>query len=126
MTITAADISSFEDSLNQKLAVHNAQFKMTVHFSFDRLNDPRNNPPITMAELKSIFERLLSQHLNAILVLDDNDTFNIKCTTSHINMPCGVRKVSNPNNGTITQKNVVITVMRKKGFFAKDKIEFKV
>ena len=96
---------------------------MTVHFSVDRLNDARNRPPITIQELDSIFTSLIAKHITAIVALNDKDTFNIRCSTSHINMPCGVVKESE-DNGSITHKNIIITVMRKEGFFAKDPIEF--
>ncbi|WP_208457736.1 hypothetical protein, partial [Burkholderia gladioli] len=59
----------------------------------------------------------------AIVALNDRDTFTIKCGTSDINMPCGVEKV-NAKNSSLTQKNIVITVMRKKDFFSKDRVVF--
>ncbi|KIP14598.1 hypothetical protein KY49_741 [Burkholderia sp. MSHR3999] len=126
MPITQEETRALEATINEKLAVHKTAFKMSVHFSIDRLNDPRNNPPITIAELESIFDRLIDQHIMAILVLNDKDTFNIRCQQSDINIPCGVQKVTAPQNSTITQKNIVITIMRKRNFFAKDAIEFQV
>lgn len=96
---------------------------MTVHFSSDRLNDSRNTPPITIQELERIFECVIERHILAIVALDDGDTFNIRCTTSHINMPCAVVKRTE-NNGTFSHKNFVITIMRKENFYAKDPIEF--
>ena len=98
---------------------------MTIHFSVDRLNDARNNPPISIQELEDIFDRLIKQHILAIVALNDKDTFNIRCTSSHINMPCGVSKETD-NNGSVSHKNIIITVMRKRKFFAKDPVEFKV
>jgi hypothetical protein len=125
MPITQQETRALEAAINAKLAVHKAAFKMSVHFSVDRLNDPRNNPPITLEELESIFDRVIGQHIMSILVLNHGDTFNIRCALSHINIPCGVQKVNSPN-ATITQKNIVITIMRKRDFFSKDAIEFKV
>ncbi len=125
MTITQTEISNLEASINDKLAVFKAAFIMTVHFSVDRLNDIRNNPPITIAELDDIFNKVIAHHMLAILVLNDSDTFNIRCLNSHINMPCAVKKDSR-SNASITHKNIVITVMRKQNFFSKDPIEFTV
>lgn len=125
MPISQTDIRALEARINSQLSTYNAQFIMTVHFSADRLNDARNVPPITIAELDTIFSSLISQHITAIVALNDGDTFNIRCSKSHINMPCAVVKESG-NNGSITQKNIVITVMRKENFFAKDPIEFTV
>lgn len=123
MPITQQELNTLEATVNAKLAAHKASFVMSVHFGADRVNDARNVPPITLAELESIFDRLISQHLMAILVLNDGDTFTIRCGTSHINMPCGVKKSTAPN-ASITQKNIVITVMRKQGFYSKDPVVF--
>jgi len=125
MAISQKDIRNFESQLNKKLSQYNTEFVMTVHFVVDRLNDPRNNPPITISELEDIFDKLIDQHILAIVALNDKDTFNIRCTSSHINMPCAVSKETK-KNGSVSQKNIVITVMRKQNFFAKDPIEFKV
>lgn len=125
MTISQRDVTALESRINSKLTGYNAEFIMTIHFSVDRLNDARNTPPITIPELENIFDRLINQHILAIVALNDKDTFNIRCTSSHINMPCGVRKETN-NNGSISHKNIIITVMRKRNFFSKDPIEFKV
>lgn len=125
MAISQQDVADLESRINSKLTEYNAEFIMTIHFSVDRLNDARNKPPITITELEDIFNRLIDQHILAIVALNDKDTFNIRCTTSHINMPCGVHKETD-NNGTVSHKNIVITVMRKIGFFAKDPIEFQI
>lgn len=100
-------------------------FKMSVHFVKDRMNDPRNDPTITITELQSIFNRVCSIHIGGLSRLKHNDTFNIRCQTSDINIPCAVSKKSD-STGRIHQKNIAITVMRKKNFIAKDPVEFKV
>ena len=56
MPISETDIKTLELKINDKLTVYNAQFIMTVHFSSDRLNDPRNIPSITLQELEDIFK----------------------------------------------------------------------
>lgn len=125
MTISQSDVNSLESRINSQLIQYRTEFTMSVHFSTDRLNDPRNNPPITIVELDAIFTRLIEDHILAIVALNDKDTFNIRCTNSHINMPCSVSKTTS-KNGSISQKNYVITIMRKEKFAAKDPIEFKV
>ena len=125
MGIIADDITVLETIINQKISKENMSFKMSVHFVRDRMNDPRNTPPITITELHSIFNRLLTVHISALMKLKHNDTFNIRCLTSDINIPCAVEKVRQPN-GRIHQRNIAITVMRKKDFKAKDPVEFKV
>ena len=125
MPITHREISKLEKDINEKLTQYNAQFIMTFHFSEERLNDARNQPPITVDELEKIFTSLIDKHITAIVALNHEDSFNIRCTKSHINMPCGVLKESQAN-GSTSHKSIVITVMRKEGFKAKDPIEFKV
>lgn len=125
MAITAQEISKLENDINNKLLSFNAQFVMTVHFSVDRLNDPRNKPPITIEELESIFDRLIGNFISAIVALNDGDTFTISCMNTNINMPCAVAKESQPN-GSATHKNILITIMRKRDFYSKDPVVFKV
>lgn len=118
MSISQIEIDALIDSINKKLEVYKSQFVLTFHFSLERLNDIRNKPPITLLELESIFSKVIENHISAILVLNDTDTFNIKCETSHINMPCEVKKESKQTSNTVTHKNIVITIMRKKSFVA--------
>jgi len=125
MGIMQNDITVLEAILNQKLSKENMSFKMSVHFVRDRMNDPRNTPSITITELQSIFNRLLTVHISALSKLKHNDTFNIRCLKSDINIPCAVEKTKQAD-GRIHQKNIAITVMRKKDFKTKDPIEFKV
>jgi len=123
MKITPQDIKNLENAINSKLAQFNTLFVMTAHFTQERINDERNQPPITLVELESIFDRLIEQYILAIVALNDGDSFNIRCTSSHINIPCRVNKTTD-KNGTVSQKNIVVTIMRKESFFAKDPIEF--
>ncbi len=125
MTINQQEISQLEQYINNKLTAYKTEFIMTMHFSVDRINDVRNNPPITVEELKIIFDSLIYNHITAIVALNNKDTFNIRCTNTHINMPCAVIKKPQ-NNGSILHKNIVITIMRKKTFYSKDTIEFNV
>lgn len=121
----ADDITVLETILNQKLTKENMSFKMSVHFVRDRMNDPRNTPPITITELQSIFNRVITVHISGLMRLKHNDTFNIRCLKSDINIPCAVEKIRQ-SDGRIHQRNIAITVMRKKDFKAKDPVEFKV
>ena len=122
MSISTVDISALENSINSLLRDDNMSFKMSVHFVRDRINDPRNIPLIQISELSSIFNRLMAVHKQAILKLNHNDTFNIRCSKSHINMPCAVNKVKNVNGEH--HENIVITIMRKESWKSKDAIQF--
>ncbi|BCG17468.1 hypothetical protein HLBS07_13200 [Vibrio alginolyticus] len=68
-------------------------FKSSKHFVKDRMNGIRNNLLIIITELNSIFNRLTVLHVEVLKKLSYNDTFNIRCTVSHINMPCAVNKI---------------------------------
>lgn len=126
MTISQNDLDALEKRLNDRLQGLSvvASFTLSVHFCRDRVNDLRNVPPITLAELGGVFDRFIDQHIPALFQLQDGDTFNIRCKRSHINMPCGVEKTF--ANSVTVQKNIVITVMRKKGFKAAVTKDFEV
>ncbi|MGY5744832.1 hypothetical protein, partial [Vibrio cincinnatiensis] len=83
--ITPAQITALESSVNEILRRHNMSFKLSKHFVKDRMNDSRNNPLIMIAELNSIFNRLTALHLESLKKLKHHDSFNIRCTVSHIN-----------------------------------------
>nr|WP_193988733.1 hypothetical protein [Lelliottia steviae] len=120
--ISQAQIAALESSVNEILRRHKMSFKLSKHFVKDRMNDTRNNPLIMIAELNSIFNRLTTLHVGALKKLNHNDTFNIRCTVSHINMPCAVNKIK--VDGDDHLENIVITVMRKKDWKSKDSKEF--
>ncbi|GAB1258688.1 hypothetical protein [Aurantivibrio plasticivorans] len=121
--ITEGELRTLEDSVNAMLYDDNMSFKLSVHFTRDRVNDKRNDPMIKLRELQSIFNRINALHKSRIAALIHNDTFNIRCVTPHINMPCAVNKKSVNINGR-HQENIVITIMRKKTWVSKDPVEF--
>ena len=125
MPVSSGDIRSMEERINARLEEYKSSFILSFHVAVERLNDARNRPPITIEELESVFNRLIDEHILAIVALNDGDTFNIRCLTSDINMPCGVRKQSLRGGGS-SQKNIVITIIRKRDFKSKDPIEFAV
>ncbi len=123
MGIALDEISLLEGVLNEKFSKDHLRFKMSVHFVRDRMNDPRNTPPITITELQGIFNRLTTVYISKLMALKNNDTFNIRCKMSDINIPCAMsRKMS--NIGHEEREVIAITVMRKKNFIAKDSVEF--
>jgi len=123
MGIVLDEISLLEGLLNEKFSKDHLRFKMSVHFVRDRMNDPRNTPAITITELQGIFSRLTTVYLSKLMLLKHDDTFNIRCKMSDINIPCGMsRKMT--TFGHEEREVIAITVMRKKNFIAKDPIEF--
>lgn len=49
--ITQQQIDDLVADINDILEEDRAKLKMSFHFAVDRLNDPRNKPPITLAVL---------------------------------------------------------------------------
>ena len=125
MAISADDISTLEHVLNEKFSKERLRFKMSVHFVRDRMNHERNTPPITITELQGIFNRLTTIHISKLLKLKHNESVNVRCLTTDINIPCVMSK-SVSSGGAQSSEVIAITVMRKKDFKAKDAIEFKV
>jgi len=117
-----AELSALTTRVNATLAAYSAEFTMSVHFALHRINDARNHPPITTAELEDVFMRFIAQHLAAVLKLRDHETFNIRCTKTHINMSCQVKKYA----ADPVHNMYVITVMRKQSFFSRDPYDFHV
>ena len=115
--ITRDDLLNLTKSINNKVAQYAMQFSLTFHFSEDRVNDARNNPPINLHELEDLFDRFISTHIMAVVALNDKDTFVIASSRTNIHIPCG----------GASHKNIVITIMRKSNFGAKQEdIIFKI
>lgn len=116
--ITRDDLIKLTTNINKKVAKYSMQFSLTFHFSEERVNDARNNPPIKLEELEDLFDRFISTHIMAVVALNDKDTFVIACARTNIHIPCAVQKTTDANGGT-SHKNIVITIMRKLNFGAK-------
>jgi len=109
----------------KKFSKERLKFKMSVHFVKDRMNHPRNTPAITITELQGIFNRLTTVYISQLMRLKHNDSFNVRCTKSDINIPCAISKTKDAT-GKDNREVIAITVMRKPNFVSKDLIEFKV
>jgi len=125
MGISINEISILEAVLNEKFSKERLKFKMSVHFVKDRMNHPRNTPVITITELQGIFNRLTTVYISQLMRLKHNDSFNVRCTKSDINIPCAISKTKDAT-GKDNREVIAITVMRKPNFVSKDLIEFKV
>jgi hypothetical protein len=122
MPITPSDLYALASRLNVVLAAYSSQLKLSLHFTFDRVNHPRNAPAITIPELEDIFLRFIQQHIAAVVRLHDQETFNIRCLRTHINMPCEIGRAAVEPLHLL----FVITLMRKPTFFSKDRYDFHV
>jgi len=120
--ISLADLGSMESRVNASLARFRAELKFSKHFVHLRLNDPRNIPPLALAELEDVWHRFIAQHIHVVLALPDHETFNIRCLQTAINIPCELRTTK----ATAIRQIVAITVMRNPTFFSKDRYDFHV
>lgn len=125
MGISINEIAVLEAVLNEKFSKERLKFKMSVHFVKDRMNHPRNTPSITITELQGIFNRLTTIYISQLMRLNHNDSFNVRCTKSDLNIPCAISKIKDAT-GKDNREVIAITVMRKANFVSKDPIEFKV
>jgi hypothetical protein len=124
MTITKQGLLDLESDINDILEQDRSELRFTAHAAYDRINDARNNPAITLAELETIFKSFINNHLQTVLSFPEGTTFTIKCNTSAINLPCIIKHDLRYGKLWVVQN--VVTVMRKKAFFSKDLYIFEV
>lgn len=123
MPITITELAGLEARVNAKLAKHNMKLVLSAHFSGQRINDPRNVPPITLLEIETAINNLIDNRISDLVSLNDGDTFNLRCSASHINIPCGCAKWKSVA-GSTQYEITAITIMRKATFVAQDPREF--
>ena len=99
-------IESYADKLFAKLGI---DIEFTRHF-LDRLNDKRNNKPISVAELVGIFKRLHRKHGKPLSKIDNDFNAVVKDFNNNINIPFAINVT--PEDIDLVAK----TIMRKKDF----------
>lgn len=120
MTITKRAILDLEAEINDILEEDCAEVKFTFHAAYERLNDPRNNPAISLNELEDVFKEFIKIHLTTLLGYPEGTTFTIKCNKTKLHFPCSVAHDLRYGKKWIVQS--VVTVMRKADFKSKDPI----
>lgn len=120
MTITKRAILDLEAEINDILEEDCAEVKFTFHAAYERLNDPRNNPAISLNELEDVFKEFIKIHLTTLLGYPEGTTFTIKCNKTKLHFPCSVVHDLRYGKKWIVQS--VVTVMRKADFKSKDHI----
>lgn len=120
MTITKRAILDLEAEINDILEEDCAEVKFTFHAAYERLNDPRNNPAISLNELEDVFKEFIKIHLTTLLSYPEGTNFTIKCNKTKLHFPCSVVHDLRYGKKWIVQS--VVTVMRKADFKSKDPI----
>ena len=108
--ITLSDLKEIERYADKLFAAVGIDVEFTKHFH-DRANDPRNDKPITTAELLGIFKRTYKKYGKRIRKLNPGAQGVIKDMRADINMPF---VINIDKNGMLDL--VAKTVMRKKNF----------
>ena len=107
------DVEKFADRILSKFKV---DIEFTRHFA-DRMNDPRNNPPITIADLQQVFKKIAKKKASDIRQNPDSEAI-IKDLQKDLNMPVVINYDKNKDEFEVVTK----TIMRKKNFKSNDTV----
>ena len=109
--ITPADLDQLETFADKLFAKVGIDVEFTRHF-LDRVNDARNNKPITMAELTRLFKQEFKRYGKPIAQMGPNQEAVMKDLQTDINLPFALQYDRENNELDLIAK----TVMRKKDF----------
>lgn len=108
-----ADLEKFADRLLSKFKI---DVEFTRHFA-DRMNDPRNRPAITVAELEKVFKKVADGQGMQIRRNPDIEAV-LKDIQSDLNLPIVINYDKNKDEFEVVNK----TIMRKKNFSTTSKV----
>ena len=112
--VSQKQINDLEKFADRILAKYDIDVEFTKHF-VDRVNDDRNNPDITIAELQKLFKKIQKHKGEEIKKMKDHEVV-LKDMQSDLNIPVVVKF----KNGEFEVTNK--TIMRKKNFKTPDKV----
>ena len=110
--ITQGELKSLEVQLDKLFSYIGVDIEFTKHFK-DRMNDPRNKKPITIPELKSMFDKTFDKYEDDI---SGENNKGLQAVINDINTKINVPFVLSWNN---RKKEIVLTsktIMRKADF----------
>ena len=108
--VTQGDLRNLENYADKLFARVGIDVEFTRHF-LDRVNDERNEKPITTAELIGLFKRTYKKHGKKIPKINPDTQAVVKDMKKDINMPF---VINIDKNGMLNL--VAKTIMRKKDF----------
>ena len=108
--ITQGDVEFVDDLADKKLSP--IDIDLTGNHFFDRLNDPRNFPDISVDELEEFFDKLSDEKEKFIEFLRKYKDVVVKDTESNLNIPFMKR----------ANKAIAKTIMRKKNFMTSNQV----
>ena len=109
-----SDIVGLEKFADRLLKKYKIDIEFTRHF-VDRLNDPRNEPEIKVAELQRLFKKIKKNKGIGILSSPDIEAV-LKDMETNLNLPVVIKKKG--NEFEVTNK----TIMRKPDFKTTSKV----
>jgi hypothetical protein len=107
------DIEKFADRI---LAKYKVDIGFSKHFA-DRMNDSRNSPDITVADLQQVFKKIAKKKAMGIRTSPDSEAV-IKDLQKDLNMPIVIRYNKQDDEFDVVTK----TIMRKKNFKTSSKV----
>ena len=107
------DLERFGDRLLAKFKI---DIEFTKHFA-DRMNDARNKPSITVAELQKVFKKIAKRKAAEIRKNPDSEAV-LKDMQADLNLPIVINYDKNKDEYEVVNK----TIMRKKNFGTSDKV----
>ena len=108
--ISQDDVEFVDDMADRKLAP--IDIDLSGNHFFDRLNDPRNFPDISVEELEEFFDKLADEKEEFIGFLKKYKDVVVKDTESNLNIPFMKR----------ANKAIAKTIMRKKNFMTSNQV----
>ena len=88
--ITSSDLQQLETYADRLFASLGIDVEFSKHFQ-DRINDPRNKKPITMAELTRLFKQIYKQHGKPIAQLGPDAEAVMKDMRTDVNVPFALK-----------------------------------
>ena len=107
------DLEKFGDRLLSKFKI---DIEFTRHFA-DRMNDDRNKPAITVAELQKVFKKIAKRKAVEIRQNPDSEAV-LKDMQADLNLPIVINYDKAKDEYEVVNK----TIMRKKNFGTSDKV----
>lgn len=119
--ITRSDLKIIEQYADALFKEHGIDIEFQnlyrgTHF-FDRLNDPRNESPITVPELKTLFRKISAKYGDRLGMETPNTQGVLKDMESNINVPFILKWDDAERELDLVPK----TIMKKRNFVAQDK-----
>ena len=114
--VTQKQLNDVEKFADRILAKFNVDIEFTRHFA-DRMNDDRNKPAVSVAELQQIFKKIAKKKAKDIRQNPDSEAV-IKDIQKDLNLPVVIRYNRNKEEFEVTTK----TIMRKKDFKTTSKV----